>query len=81
MKNVGRMGIHYLQRLNAENVPKDLIEKGQARVIEASLTLIRERAKLKVYSNDLTYIYPSSITSWINVNGVVGIHYIPVNGV
>lgn len=49
MKNVGRMGIHYLQRLNAENVPKDLIEKGQARVIEASLTLIRERAKLKVY--------------------------------
>ncbi|XP_042065790.1 arginase 1, mitochondrial-like isoform X2 [Salvia splendens] len=47
MKNVGRMGIHYLQRLNAENVPKDLIEKGQARVIEASLTLIRERAKLK----------------------------------
>ncbi|XP_042014242.1 arginase 1, mitochondrial-like isoform X2 [Salvia splendens] len=47
MKNVGRMGIHYLQRLNAENVPKDLIEKAQVRVIEASLTLIRERAKLK----------------------------------
>lgn len=51
MKNVGRMGMHYLQRLNAENVPKDLIEKGQSRVIEASLTLIRERAKLKVYSD------------------------------
>lgn len=47
MKNMGKMGIHYLQRLNAENVPKDLIEKGQSRVIEASLTLIRERAKLK----------------------------------
>ncbi|KAL2536524.1 Arginase 1 [Forsythia ovata] len=47
MKNVGKMGIHYLQRLNAANVPKDLIEKGQNRVIEASLTLIRERAKLK----------------------------------
>lgn len=48
MKNIGKMGIHYLQRLNAANVPKDLIEKGQNRVIEASLTLIRERAKLKV---------------------------------
>ncbi|KAK6162528.1 hypothetical protein DH2020_002369 [Rehmannia glutinosa] len=47
MKNIGKMGIHYLQRLNAANVPKDLIEKGQNRVIEASLTLIRERAKLK----------------------------------
>ncbi|KAG6403279.1 hypothetical protein SASPL_135496 [Salvia splendens] len=35
-------------RLNAENVPKDLIEKAQVRVIEASLTLIRERAKLKL---------------------------------
>lgn len=48
MKNIGKMGIHYLQRLNAANIPKDLIEKGQNRVIEASLTLIRERAKLKV---------------------------------
>ena len=48
MRNIGRRGIHFLQKLNAENVPKDLIEKGQTRVIEASLTLIRERAKLKV---------------------------------
>lgn len=48
MKISGNMGIHYLQRLKAANVPKDLIEKGQNRVIEASLTLIRERAKLKV---------------------------------
>ncbi|KAL3516983.1 hypothetical protein ACH5RR_023885 [Cinchona calisaya] len=47
MKNVGRMGIHYLQKLNAENVPKDLLEAGQNRVIEASKTLIRESAKLK----------------------------------
>ncbi|KAK6119385.1 hypothetical protein DH2020_046873 [Rehmannia glutinosa] len=31
MKNIGKMGIHYLQRLNAANVPKDLIEKGQNR--------------------------------------------------
>lgn len=42
------MGIHYMQKLHASNVPKELVEKGQNRVIEASLTLIRERAKLKV---------------------------------
>lgn len=48
MATVARKGIHYLQKLNAENVAKELIEKGQNRVIEASLTLIRERAKLKV---------------------------------
>lgn len=48
MKCAGRMGIHYMQKLNAANVPKELVEKGQNRVIEASLTLIRERAKLKV---------------------------------
>lgn len=47
MRNLGRAGIHYLHKLNAANVPKELIEKGQNRVIEASLTLIRERAKLK----------------------------------
>lgn len=41
------MGIHYMQKLHASNVPKELVEKGQNRVIEASLTLIRERAKLK----------------------------------
>nr|GMD65077.1 arginase 1, mitochondrial [Ipomoea batatas] len=41
------MGFHYLHKLNAENIPRDLIEKGQKRVIEASLTLIQERAKLK----------------------------------
>ncbi|KAK6918550.1 Ureohydrolase [Dillenia turbinata] len=47
MLNIGRRGIHFLQKLNAENVPLELIEKGQKRVIDASLTLIRERAKLK----------------------------------
>ncbi|GMP42926.1 hypothetical protein CsSME_00012499 [Camellia sinensis var. sinensis] len=47
MRNVGRMGIRYLHNLSAANVPIELIEKGQKRVIEASLTLIRERAKLK----------------------------------
>ncbi|KAK3033749.1 hypothetical protein RJ639_034191 [Escallonia herrerae] len=47
MRNIGRMGIHYMNRLHAANVPVDLIAKGQKRVIEASLTLIRERAKLK----------------------------------
>ncbi|CAA7410832.1 unnamed protein product [Spirodela intermedia] len=40
-------GIHYLKKLHAANVPPDLIENGQKRVIDASLTLIRERAKLK----------------------------------
>ena len=48
MKNLGRMGIRYLHKLNAANVPKDLLERGQNRVMEASLTFIRERAKLKV---------------------------------
>ncbi|KAG6427983.1 hypothetical protein SASPL_112231 [Salvia splendens] len=47
MKSVARKGIHYLHKLNAEHIPKHVLEKGQARVIEASLTLIRERAKLK----------------------------------
>ncbi|KAK9910812.1 hypothetical protein M0R45_034755 [Rubus argutus] len=47
MSILGRRGIHYLQKLNAPNVPTDLILKGQDRVIDASLTLIRERAKLK----------------------------------
>ena len=48
MSSLGRRGIHFFHKLNA-NVPTDLLEKGQNRVIDASLTLIRERAKLKVY--------------------------------
>ncbi|OMO78998.1 Ureohydrolase [Corchorus olitorius] len=40
-------GIHYLQQMKAAKVPIDLIEKGQERIIDASLTLIRETAKLR----------------------------------
>ncbi|KAK4742430.1 hypothetical protein SAY87_000431 [Trapa incisa] len=40
-------GINYLHTLKAANVPAELIKRGQDRVIDASLTLIRERAKLK----------------------------------
>ncbi|KAK4578601.1 hypothetical protein RGQ29_028624 [Quercus rubra] len=47
MSSLGRRGIHFFHKLNAANVPTDLLEKGQSRVIDASLTLIRERAKLK----------------------------------
>ncbi|PKI70421.1 hypothetical protein CRG98_009196 [Punica granatum] len=47
MSVIGRRGLHYLHTLKASNVPADLIQKGQDRVIDASLTLIRERVKLK----------------------------------
>ena len=47
---IGRRGVHYLQKLKAAKIPSELIEKGQNRVIDASLTLIREKAKLKVYN-------------------------------
>ncbi|KAF5466991.1 hypothetical protein F2P56_016868 [Juglans regia] len=47
MSTIGRRGIHYLHKLNSANVSAALLEKGQNRVIDASLTLIRERAKLK----------------------------------
>ncbi|XP_076942699.1 arginase 2, chloroplastic/mitochondrial-like [Bidens hawaiensis] len=43
--NIGRRGIHSLQTI--KNVPKKFLEEGQNRVIEASLTLVREQAKLK----------------------------------
>ncbi|GMI90721.1 arginine amidohydrolase 1 [Hibiscus trionum] len=42
-----RRGIHYLRQLQAANLPSDVIQQGQNRVIEASLSLIREQAKLK----------------------------------
>lgn len=45
-----------MQKLKAANIPSDLIEKGQNRVIDASLTLIRERAKLKVYKYTLSLL-------------------------
>lgn len=47
---IGKRGVHYLQKLKSANIPIAVIEKGQNRVIDASLTLIRERAKLKVKS-------------------------------
>ncbi|GKV21537.1 hypothetical protein SLEP1_g31509 [Rubroshorea leprosula] len=47
MSTIGTRAFHYFQKLKDANVPIDLIEKGQDRVIDASLTLIRERAKLK----------------------------------
>ncbi|CAO2834895.1 unnamed protein product [Amaranthus hypochondriacus] len=47
MQRVVRRGIHYWQSLNAARLPNDMVEKGQNRVIDASLTLIRERAKLQ----------------------------------
>lgn len=47
MAKIGKQGIQYLQKLNASSVPSRFLEKGQSRVIDASLTLIRERAKLK----------------------------------
>ncbi|CAN6562640.1 unnamed protein product [Malus baccata var. baccata] len=40
MSIIARRGIHFLHKLNAENVPVALIEKGESRVIDASLTLI-----------------------------------------
>nr|AFK40675.1 unknown [Lotus japonicus] len=47
MSIIARRGIHYMHKLNAPNVSSAMLEKGQNRVIDASLTLIRERAKLK----------------------------------
>ncbi|XP_027908392.1 arginase 1, mitochondrial [Vigna unguiculata] len=47
MSNIVRRGIHYMPALNAAKVSAAMLEKGQSRVIDASLTLIRERAKLK----------------------------------
>lgn len=44
----GTKWIHHIQRLSAAKVSAEAVERGQSRVIDASLTLIRERAKLKV---------------------------------
>lgn len=55
MSGIGRRGIHYLQNLKGAKVPTELIEKGQNPVIDASLTLIRERAKLKVYRSPFNF--------------------------
>ncbi|XP_021748011.1 arginase 1, mitochondrial-like [Chenopodium quinoa] len=47
MQQVARRGIHFMRRLHGANIPEDMIVEGQNRVIDASLTLIREKAKLK----------------------------------
>ncbi|PNY06510.1 arginase-like protein, partial [Trifolium pratense] len=59
MSTIARRGIHFMQRLNSANVSSALLEKGQNRVIDASLTLIRERAKLKASR----YLYELEIAS------------------
>ena len=56
MQNVARRGIHYKQKLNKAAgpssgngvVPPEMLREGQEEVIKASLSLIRERARLKV---------------------------------
>jgi hypothetical protein len=50
----GTRWIHHVRRLSAAKVSADALERGQSRVIDASLTLIRERAKLKVLSLSLS---------------------------
>ncbi|GAU36730.1 hypothetical protein TSUD_318280 [Trifolium subterraneum] len=48
MSNIARRGLHYIvQRKVADVVSKSSLENGQNRVIDASLSLIREKAKLK----------------------------------
>ncbi|KAK1262749.1 Arginase [Acorus gramineus] len=47
MSKLVRRGFHHIRKRYTSNVPAALIENGQNRVIDASLTLIRERAKLK----------------------------------
>lgn len=56
--NIGRRGIHHLQTVN--KVPKNLLKEGQDRVVEASLTLIREQAKLKVH-----HVYHAKIHKYL----------------
>ncbi|XP_031503571.1 arginase 1, mitochondrial [Nymphaea colorata] len=46
MRNLGKVGVQYMQKLNALNHSTSIIE-GQNRIVEASLTLIRERAQHK----------------------------------
>ncbi|KAL6650214.1 hypothetical protein ACP70R_009139 [Stipagrostis hirtigluma subsp. patula] len=43
----GTKWLHNLRRLSATKVAAEAVEQGQSRVMDASLTLIRERAKLK----------------------------------
>ncbi|XP_061356144.1 arginase 1, mitochondrial-like [Gastrolobium bilobum] len=47
MSRIGRRGYHCMQKLYTEKISRDSLDTAQHRVIDASLTLIRERAKLK----------------------------------
>jgi hypothetical protein len=53
-----------MERLNSANVSSALLEKGQSRVIDASLTLIRERAKLKVSHYLVLFCLSKSVFLW-----------------
>jgi hypothetical protein len=45
---MGGAAARWIQRLSAARISTEALQRGQSRVIDASLTLIRERAKLKV---------------------------------
>nr|ACU21474.1 unknown [Glycine max] len=47
ISKVGRRGIHCMQKLCAEKISPDSLEKAQNRVIDAALTLVRENTRLK----------------------------------
>ena len=67
MSCIGRKGIHYLKKLNSPNVASAMLENGQNRIVDASLTLIRERAKLQVF------IYVFMLRLWYYILFVFGI--------
>ncbi|KAK7349647.1 hypothetical protein VNO77_07170 [Canavalia gladiata] len=47
ISRIGRRGIHCWEKLCDESIPHEVLEPAQQNVINASLTLIRETAKLK----------------------------------
>ncbi|XP_061355893.1 arginase-like [Gastrolobium bilobum] len=47
MSRIGRRGLHSMRELYGEKISRESVDSAQKRVIDASLTLIRERAKLK----------------------------------
>ncbi|XP_057826558.1 arginase 1, mitochondrial isoform X2 [Cryptomeria japonica] len=47
MNRMGKIGARFVHRLGVDSAPSASLVDGQNRVVEASLTLIRERAKLK----------------------------------
>lgn len=71
MLKIGQRGIRHLQRFSTASfttVSASSIEKGQNRVVDASLTLIRERAKLKVLQSFiLSCLYDKNIIIYIYI--------------